>query len=306
VTVVEQRDWRHENSPPSPRSNPTVRLRRLPVPPEVIVVAVRWSPRFGLSHRDVEELLTERGVEVDHVSVYRWVLRFTPLLAEAARPCRHRVGHRWRVDETDAKVAGSWRYVCRAIDQFGQVIDVFVSARRAAGAAGRFVQQAIGATKVTPAEVTTDKAPVDPAVLEALLEAAWHRTDRCANNRVECDHGRLQARRRPPPWTTPPPPTSCGTPAPPSSCVAAPAWSPSPKSSAMPVWRPSGRTPSPPRRTTSKRWSYSQSIADQPYGTFPAYSGRPRFEIPVGEDLTRVLGRGVLPVQIAEPWAGQG
>src|SRR6266536_1535500 len=124
---------------------------------------------------------------------------------------------------------------------------------------------------------------------------------------------RLVARRpsspaspRPPPWTTPPPPTSCGTPAPPSSCVAAPTWSPSPKSSAMPVWRPSGRTPSPPRRTTSKRWSYSRSIADQPYGTFPAYSGRPRFEIPVGEDLTRVLGRGVLPVQIAESWAGQG
>src|SRR6266536_2870211 len=85
---------------------------------------------------------------------------------------------------------------------------------------------------------------------------------------------------RPPPWTTPPPPTSCGTPAPPSSCVAAPTWSPSPKSSAMPVWRPSGRTPGPPRRTTSKRWSYSRSIADQPYGTFPAYSGRPRFEIP--------------------------
>jgi len=60
------------------------------------------------------------------------------------------------------------------------------------------------------------------------------------------------------------------------------------------------------RRTTSKRWSYSQSIADQPYGTFPADSGRPRFEMPVGEDLTRVLGRGVLPVQIAESWAGQG
>jgi transposase, IS6 family len=64
------------------------------LPPDVIVVAVRWYLRFGLSYRDVEELLVERGVEVDHVSVYRWVLRFTPLLAEAARPCRHAVGDR--------------------------------------------------------------------------------------------------------------------------------------------------------------------------------------------------------------------
>src|SRR6266487_5752914 len=68
-------------------------------PPEVILLAVRWYLRFALSYRDVEELLAERGVEVDHVSVYRWVQRFTPLLAEAARPCRHLVGTRWFADE---------------------------------------------------------------------------------------------------------------------------------------------------------------------------------------------------------------
>jgi transposase, IS6 family len=96
----------------------------------VIVFAVRWYLRFGLSYRDVEELLAERGVEVDHVTVYRWVQRFTRLLAEAARPCRHAVGDRWFVDETYVKVAGRWRYVYRAIDQFGQVIDVFVSPQR--------------------------------------------------------------------------------------------------------------------------------------------------------------------------------
>jgi transposase-like protein len=93
------------------------------------------------------------------------VLRFTPLLADAARPCRHAVGSRWQVDETYVKVAGGWRYVCRAIDQFSQVIDVFVSARRDAKAARRFFDQAISATKVTPIEVTTDQAPVNPAVL---------------------------------------------------------------------------------------------------------------------------------------------
>src|SRR5512132_2585597 len=97
-------------------------------PSDVIVLAVRWYLRFGLSYRDVEELRSERGVEVDHVTVYRWVLRFTPLLADAARPCRHGVGDRWQVDETSVKVAGHWRDLYRAIDQFGQVIDVFVAA----------------------------------------------------------------------------------------------------------------------------------------------------------------------------------
>jgi IS6 family transposase len=82
------------------------------------------------------------------------------------------------------KVAGRWRYVCRAIDQFGQIIDVFVSTRRNATAAHRFFQRAIGTTKVTPVEVTTDQAPVYPGVLEELLPAAWHRTEQYANNRV--------------------------------------------------------------------------------------------------------------------------
>jgi IS6 family transposase len=166
-------------------------------PPEVIVLAVRWYLRFGLSYRDVEELLAERGVEVDHVTVYRWVLRFTPLLAEAARPCRHRAGGRWFVDEPYVRVAGRWRYVYRAIDQFGQVIDVYVSPRRDASAARRFFERAIGTTKVMPSEVVTDRAATYLLVLEDLLPAAWHRTDRSANNRVEADHGRLKARLRP-------------------------------------------------------------------------------------------------------------
>jgi transposase-like protein len=126
-------------------------------PREVIVLAVRWYLRYGLSYRDVEELLAERGVQVDHVSVFRWVQRFTPLLAEAARPCRHRVGNRWWVDETYVKVSGRWRYVYRAIDQFGQVIDAYVSTRRDGGAARRFFTRALATTKVLPVEVTTDK-----------------------------------------------------------------------------------------------------------------------------------------------------
>jgi transposase-like protein len=165
-------------------------------PPDVIVLAVRWYLRFGLSYRDVEELLAERGIEVDHVTAYRWVQRFTPLLAEAARPCRHAVGDRWWVDETYVKVVGRWRYVYRAIDQFGQVIDVLVSTHRDVKAARRFFQRAIGITKVMPVEVVTDRAPVYRLVMEELLPAAWHCTEQYASSRIEADHGRLKARLR--------------------------------------------------------------------------------------------------------------
>jgi IS6 family transposase len=193
----EQPHYWYETSSPASRSRYTVGLRGLPLPTRRHRLAVRWYLRFGLSYRDVEELLAERGIEVDHVTVYRWVQRFTPLLAEAARPCRHAVGDRWFVDETYVKVAGRWRYVYRAINQFGQVIDVFVSPRRDITAARRFFERAIATTKVVPVEVVTDRAATYPVVLDELLPAAWHRTEQYANNRVECDHGRLKARLRP-------------------------------------------------------------------------------------------------------------
>jgi len=105
----------------------------------------------------VEELLAERGVEVDHVSIYRWVQRFAPEFAEAARARQHVVGDRWHVDETYLKVGGTWRYLFRAIDQFGQVIDIFLSPRRNREAARRFVDRAIDRTRVSPVEGTTDR-----------------------------------------------------------------------------------------------------------------------------------------------------
>src|SRR6266446_6249452 len=165
-------------------------------PPEVILLAVRWYLRYGLSYRDLEELLAERGVTVDHVTLYRWVQRFTPLLIDAARPCRHVVGDRWFVDETYVRVAGVWRYVYRAVDQHGQVIDVYVSARRDIAAARSFFAAALSAHG-HPDEVVTDRAPTLAHVIEELLPAGFHNTEQYANNRVECDHGRLKARLRP-------------------------------------------------------------------------------------------------------------
>ena len=130
------------------------------------------------------------------MTVYRWVQRFTPLVIDAARPTRHGAGDRWFVDETYVKVSGVWRYVYRAVDQHGQVIDVYVSRRRDIGSARRFFTTAL-ATQREPAEVVTDRAAALANVIEDLLPAALHNTAQYENNRVECDHGRLKARLRP-------------------------------------------------------------------------------------------------------------
>jgi transposase, IS6 family len=165
-------------------------------PPEVILVAVRWYLRYGLSYRDIEELLAERGIEVDHVTVYRWVQRFALLLVDAARPCRHAPGDRWFVDETYVKVAGRWVYLYRAIDQYGQVIDVLVSQKRDLAATRQFFTRALQ-HGTRPTEVSTDRAPAYPRVLDELLPSACHVVEQYANNPVESDHGRLKARLRP-------------------------------------------------------------------------------------------------------------
>ena len=159
---------RHRRVPPSRSGFAGFRFPR-----EVIVLAVRWYLRYGLSYRDVEELLAERGIEVDHVTIYRWVQRFTPLLIDAARPCRHAPGDRWFVDETYVKVAGQWVYLYRAIDQFGQVIDVLVSEKRNLAATHLFFTRLLE-HGVPPTEVSTDRAAAYPRVLDELLPGACH------------------------------------------------------------------------------------------------------------------------------------
>jgi IS6 family transposase len=115
---------------------------------------------------------------------------------EAARPCRHVPGDRWFADETYVKVAGRWTYLYRAIGQHGQVIDVLLSQRRDLAAARRFFILALRAGTI-PAEVTTDRAPAYPRVLDELIPSALHTVERYANNSIETDHGRLKARLRP-------------------------------------------------------------------------------------------------------------
>jgi transposase-like protein len=165
-------------------------------PREVITVAVRWYLRYGLSYRDVEELLGERGIAVDHVTVYRWVQRFTAEFIEAARPCRRLPGGRWYVDETYVKISGQWTYLYRAVDQHGQVIDITLSRRRDLLAAKAFFVRAL-AVGVTPTEVTRDRAHAYLRVLDEYVPAACHVVEQYANNPVEADHGRLKAWLRP-------------------------------------------------------------------------------------------------------------
>ncbi len=180
----------------SVRSVSSFRLAGYRFPCEVIAVAVRWYLRYGLSYRDVEELLAERGIEVDHVTIYRWVQRFTAEFIDAARPTRRAAGDRWFVDETYVRVAGRWTYLYRAVDQHGQVIDVLVSTHRDGEAARRFFTRALRCGPL-PVEVVTDRAPVYPGVLDELVPSAHHITERSANNAIEADHGRLKARLRP-------------------------------------------------------------------------------------------------------------
>jgi IS6 family transposase len=122
--------------------------------------------------------------------------RFTPLLVNAARPCRHSVGDRWFVDEAYVNVAGVWQYVSRAVDQHGQVIDVFVSQRRDIASARTFFTTMLQAHG-RPEDVTTDLAGPLLRVVDELFPDAFHDNARYANNRIENDHGRLKARLKP-------------------------------------------------------------------------------------------------------------
>jgi transposase-like protein len=166
-------------------------------PDDVIALAVRWYVRYRLSYADVVEWFAERGLVVDRSTVYRWVQRFLPLFGKAARAHRRAVGIKWRVDETYTRLAGTWTYIYRAIDQDGQVVDAYFSQRRNARAAQTFFERAIDETGVTPERVTTDKAKCYPPALRAAVPDAEHRTSKYLNNGMERDHGHLKQRLYP-------------------------------------------------------------------------------------------------------------
>jgi transposase, IS6 family len=112
--------------------------------PEIILLAVGWYLRFSLSYRDVEELLAERGLHADHVTVWRWVQRYAPEMERRLRKRLKATNDSWRVDETYVRVKGKWTYLYRAVDSQGATIDFLLSAKRDAAAAERFQSQSLG------------------------------------------------------------------------------------------------------------------------------------------------------------------
>jgi transposase-like protein len=135
-------------------------------PAEVILWAVRWYLQFPVSYRDLEAMLADRGVMVDHTTMYRWVQRFAPELEKRMRrhlrPCRGP----WYVDETYIRISGEWRYLYRAVDGTGQTIDFLLSAKRDKKAAKRFFTRALGREHIrNPREVVTDRLKSYPGAL---------------------------------------------------------------------------------------------------------------------------------------------
>jgi transposase, IS6 family len=169
--------------------------------PEVILLAVGWYLRFSLSYRDVEELLAERGIEADHVTLWRWVQRYAPELEKRLRKRLQATNDSWRVDETYVRVKGQWRYLYRAVDSSGATLDFLLSAKQDAEAARRFLAKALGRQNhPTPRVIHTDgHGAYPPAVARlkeegALAENCRHRVGRYLNNLVEQDHRAIKRR----------------------------------------------------------------------------------------------------------------
>src|ERR1700682_902341 len=167
--------------------------------PEMILLAVGWYLRFPLSYRDVEELLAERGLHADHVTVWRWVQRYGPEIQRRLRPRLRPTNDSWRVDETFIRVKGKWVYLYRAVDSSGATIDFLLSAKRDAAAAERFLAKALGgANHPHPRVINTDKyAAYPPAIGQlkdegVLEENCQHRPVQYLNNVLEQDHRATQ------------------------------------------------------------------------------------------------------------------
>ena len=173
---------------------------------EVILWAVRWYCRYGISYRDLEQMMGERGVSVDHSTIYRWVQRYAPEIEKRLRwQWRRPQSTSWRVDETYVKVRGKWAYLYRALDKEGNTIDSYLSPTRNVKAAKRFPGKALNGLKdrEKPKVINTDKAPTYGIAIAALkaegkcLEETVHRQVKYLNNVIEADHARLKQLIRP-------------------------------------------------------------------------------------------------------------
>jgi transposase-like protein len=169
--------------------------------PEIILCAIRWYLRFSLSYRDVQELLAERGVSVDHTTIWRWVQRFAPELLFRLRPHLKPTNRSWRVDGTYVRVKGRWSYLYRAIDSQGATIEFFLSDSRDLEAAKSLFRRALrNGVRPQPRVINTDSAPTYASAIPELQRngvigrRCRHRPVQYLNNVIEPDHRAIKKR----------------------------------------------------------------------------------------------------------------
>ncbi|AIK95660.1 IS6 family transposase [Candidatus Odyssella acanthamoebae] len=162
-------------------------------PKDVIMMCIRWYVAYPLSYRHVEELMEERGVYLDHATINRWVVKYSPALEVKFRKCKKPVGKSWRMDETYIKIKGEWLYYYRAVDKEGNTIDFFLSRTRDTQAAKAFFEKTIGSSG-QPEKVNMDKSGANLAGLEEINKNLGEgqkilaRQVKYLNNMIEQDH----------------------------------------------------------------------------------------------------------------------
>lgn len=175
-------------------------LRRLHYPLDVMLLCVRWYAAYALSLRNLEEMMAERGVEVDHATVHRWALKILPILVKVFRRRKRPVGRSWRMDETYIRVGGQWKYLYRAVDKLGHTVDFLLTAKRDHAAARRFFERAIGLHDV-PEKITMDKSGANTSAVHSMIADSGVeielRQSKYLNNLIEQDHRAVKRRTRP-------------------------------------------------------------------------------------------------------------
>ena len=173
------------------REEEMISFKRMRFPKDVILLCVRWYCAYSLSLRNLEEMMEERGVFLDHSTVGNWVKKFLPLIGKVARHYKRPVGMSWRMDETYIKVNGQWKYLYRAVDKDGQTVEFLLTAKRDKAAAKRFFDKAIK-THGTPTTVTIDKSGSNKAALDSINQTQDTpieiRQIKYLNNLIEQDH----------------------------------------------------------------------------------------------------------------------
>ena len=166
-------------------------MKGMRFPKEIILLCIRWYAAYPLSYRNLEEMMQERGVYVDHSSVSRWAIKFMPMLEKIFRKHKRAVGVSWRMDETYIKVNGQWRYLYRAVDKEGATIDFLLRAKRDTVAATRFFEKAMRQNG-EPEKVTMDKSGANKAAMNEINKdrdvSIEVRQVKYLNNIVEQDH----------------------------------------------------------------------------------------------------------------------